>query len=107
MENQKETVPSENQQNKKKQKKKGKIEQVVALHKKGTSIKDISEKMGISEKVVRSYLWRGQNPTKYKDLLARYYTKRKQKNLEKTDQPASNGKKSKVRKRRRKSFFIS
>jgi hypothetical protein len=61
------------------QKKKGKIAQVYKLHQKGLGVKEIAEKMKLSERVVRSYLWRSANPEKYKELLKRYFEKRKQK----------------------------
>ena len=79
MKNEKETVPEESQQKKTKQKRKGKIAQVYKLHQKGVSVKDIAEKMKLSERVVRSYVWRMKNPEKYKELLKRYFEKRKQK----------------------------
>jgi SOS response regulatory protein OraA/RecX len=61
------------------QKKKGKIAQVYKLHQKGVSANDIAEKMKLNERVVRSYIWRMKNPEKYKELLKRYFEKRKQK----------------------------
>ncbi|HUW48850.1 MAG TPA: hypothetical protein VMW36_08945 [Patescibacteria group bacterium] len=59
--------------------KKGKIAKVYELHQKGLSTKEISEKMKLKETIVRSYVWRSSNPQKYRDLLQRYFTKRKQK----------------------------
>jgi DNA-binding NarL/FixJ family response regulator len=64
---------------KKPKKKKGKIAQVYAMHQKGVGVKEIAEKMGLSERVARSYIWRKQNPEKYAELLKRYFDKRKQK----------------------------
>jgi len=61
------------------QKKKGKIAQVYKLHQKGVSVKDIAEKMKLSETIVRSYIWRAANPEKYKALLQRYFAKKRQK----------------------------
>ena len=57
-------------------KKLGKIQQVYRLHQKGLSVKEIADKMKISERLVRSYLWRSANPEKYKELLKRYFTKK-------------------------------
>ncbi len=79
MKNEKETVPEEKQQNELKQKRKGKIAQVYKLHKKGISVKDIAEKMNVSERTVRSYVWRATNPEKYKTLLQKYFAKKRQK----------------------------
>jgi hypothetical protein len=72
-----ETVPEETQQ--KKTKRKGKIAQVYKLHRKGIGIKEISEKMNLKETIVRSYIWRRAHPEKYKELLQRYFAKKKQK----------------------------
>jgi len=63
----------------KQQKKKGKIAQVYKLHQKGTNVKEISEKMNLSERVVRAYVWRIKNPEKYKALVQRYFAKKRQK----------------------------
>ena len=79
MKNEKETVPEENQKKKTKAKRKGKIAQVAAMHQKGASIKEIGEKVQLSERVVRAYIWRAQNPEKYKALLQRYFAKKGQK----------------------------
>lgn len=79
-----------NAKQKTKQKKTGKIKEVSAMHTKGASVKDISEKMKISERIVRSYVWRAKNPEKFKALLARYQEKRKKKLAEKTNQIATN-----------------
>jgi len=79
LENQKEAVPAENQEEKPKQKKKGKIVRVFELHKKGVSVKEIAEKTKLSERVVRAYIWRKKNPEKFKALLNRYFSKKKQK----------------------------
>jgi predicted transcriptional regulator len=79
-ENKKEPVSAENQKQKTKQKKKkGKVAQVYAMHQKGVSVKEIAEKMKLSQQIVRSYIWRAKNPQKYKKLLNRYFAKRKQK----------------------------
>jgi len=72
-----ETVPEENQQKETKQKRKGKIAKVYALHQKGKTVKEIAEKIGISERVVRAYVWRKQHPEKYAELLKRYFAKKK------------------------------
>jgi predicted transcriptional regulator len=79
LENQKETVQTENQKQKPKRKKKGKVAEVYALHTKGVKVKEIAERMKLSERVVRSYIWRARNPEKFKALLARYQEKRKEK----------------------------
>jgi uncharacterized protein YerC len=60
-------------------KKVGKIARVAKMFKDGLSIEEISEKTGLSQRVVRSYKWRVANPEKYKALLQRYFEKRKQK----------------------------
>ena len=49
-------------------------------------VKDIAEVMGISERSVRGYIWRFNNPDKFKELLARYFAKKKAKVVE--DKPA-------------------
>lgn len=56
---------------------KGKIAKVYALHQKGKTVKEIAEKLGLGERVVRSYIWRKQNPSKYAELLKRYFEKKK------------------------------
>lgn len=73
MENQSEQISQE----KAKAKKKSKIQKVFELHQKEVSVKDIAKKMKLSEHVVRSYIWRKKNPEKYKELLKRYFEKRK------------------------------
>jgi hypothetical protein len=60
-------------------KKEGKIQKVYRLHQEGVSVKEISEKMNLGERIVRSYLWRMQNPEKHRELVRRYFTKKKQK----------------------------
>ena len=75
-----ENVPAKVEESKpRQQKKKGKIAQVYKLHQKGVSVKDIAEKMKLSETIVRSYIWRAANPEKYKALLQRYFAKKRQK----------------------------
>lgn len=49
------------------------------MHLNGKSVKEIAERMKISERVVRSYIWRKKNPQKYQELLRRYFTKKRQK----------------------------
>lgn len=66
-------------ESKPKQKKKGKIAEVFRLFKKGYNAKQISEKLGIDQRLVRSYIWRAKNPEKYKALLKRYFEKKRQK----------------------------
>ena len=78
MKNQKEDVSPKNQE-KKPKKKKGKIAEVFRLHKKGVSVKEIAEKMKLKESVVRAYIWRTKNPDKYKELVKRWYDKKKTK----------------------------
>ena len=63
----------------KRQKKKGKIAQVYALHQKGNTVKEIAEKMRLNERVVRAYIWRLANREKYRALLQRYFAKKRQK----------------------------
>ena len=76
-ENQK--APNSAKKPKTKRMKKGKIAEVYALHQKGISVKQIAEKKKLSERVVRSYIWRAENPEKYKALLERYFEKKKAK----------------------------
>jgi len=78
LENQKENVSVEPQKQEKKRERKGKVAQVYAMHQKGVAVKEIAEKMKLNERVVRSYIWRAKNPEKYKELLDRYFAKRKQ-----------------------------
>jgi transposase len=79
LKNEKETVPEEEQPKKAKRKKKGKIAQVYKLHQEGISVKEIAAKMKLSERIVRSYVWRTKNPEKYRKLLERYFAKKKEK----------------------------
>lgn len=72
------SLPEDSKPKETKRKKKGKIAKVYELHSKGLKAKAISEKLGIDERLVRSYIWRAANPQKYKMLLARYFAKRKQ-----------------------------
>jgi hypothetical protein len=58
-------------------KRKGKIAKVFKLHKEGKSAKEIAKKMKIKETLVRSYIWRAENPEKYAELLKRYFAKKK------------------------------
>lgn len=74
-----ETVQEIEENKPKRQKKLGKIAQVYKLHQKGLSAKEIASKMKISERLVRAYIWRKQNPEKYKALLSKYFAKRRQK----------------------------
>jgi transposase len=60
------------------------------MSQKGSSVKDIAKKTGLSERVVRSYIWRAKNPEKFKALLVRYQTKRKKKLAEKATQARPN-----------------
>jgi len=95
LKNEEETVSEENQQKERKQKRKGKIAKAYELHQKGVSIKEIAEKMKLSERIVRAYIWRKQNPEKYKALLSKYFAKRRQKQENETIRAAvaNNGKK--------------
>lgn len=52
---------------------------VFSNGKEGKSVREISEEIGISERLVRSYLWRAGNPEKYKALLAKCFAKKKRK----------------------------
>ena len=83
MKNEKEKVSPKNQEKKPKKKKKGKIAEVYRLHQKGVSVKDIAEKMKLKESVVRAYIWRTKNPEKYKELVKRWYDKKKAKEAKK------------------------
>ena len=64
---------------KKQRKKKGKIQQTYALYQKGVSAKMIAEKMKLSKRIVRAYIWRMKNPEKYKALVQRYFERKRQK----------------------------
>ncbi len=86
MQNPKKQIQTSQKTEKPKTAKKGKIAEVNNLAHKGSSVKEISEKMGLSERVVRAYLWRAKNPEKFKKLLDRYNEKRKKKLAEKTNQ---------------------
>ena len=79
MKNEKEEVSPKIEEKKPKKKKKGKIAEVFRLHQKGVSVKDIAEKMKLKESVVRAYIWRTKNPEKYKELVKRWYDKKKAK----------------------------
>lgn len=99
MQNQKETEPEQTGQDKKpkskqkKRKKEGKIQQVWEMSQKGLSVADIAKKTGLTERVVRSYIWRAKNPEKFKALLARYQEKRKKKLAESAKEPSNEDKK--------------
>ena len=79
MKNEKEEVSPKIEEKKPKKKKKGKIAEVFRLHQKGVSVKEIAEKMKLKESVVRAYIWRMKNPEKYKELVKRWYDKKKAK----------------------------
>ena len=68
-------------------KKEGRIEKVYRLYQGGASVKEITEKMKLSERVIRSYIWRKKNPEKYRELLKRYFEKRKQKASQSSKHP--------------------
>ncbi|MGD0496739.1 MAG: hypothetical protein ABSB28_12010 [Candidatus Bathyarchaeia archaeon] len=70
--------PAKIEEPKTKRKKKGKILRVCQMHTKGASVEEIAQKLDISPRLVRSYLWRGLNPEKYRALLQRYFTKKKE-----------------------------
>jgi transposase-like protein len=81
MQNQKETTSeqtSQNKQPKSNKKKKGKIQLVWDMHEKGVEVKEIAQKTGLKPSIIRSYLWRRANPSKYAELLARYNLKKKE-----------------------------
>ena len=75
MQNQKEK--NQTAKPKQKQKKKSKTEQVSQMSQKGASVKQLAEKTKLSERIIRSYIWRAKNPEKYKALLKRYQEKKK------------------------------
>jgi len=58
-------------------KKETKVQAVMKLLGEGKSIKEVAEALGISERIVRSYKWRGENPEAFKKMLDKYYAKRK------------------------------
>jgi hypothetical protein len=81
-----ENAPAKVEEPKTKQKrKKGKIKRAYEMHEKGATVKEISQKLGINERIVRSYLWRSANPEKFKALLARYYAKKKAQQVKKKE----------------------
>ena len=57
-------------------KKEGKIAKVYWLSQEGVSVKEITEKTKLSERIVRAYIWRMKNPEKYKALVKRYFEKK-------------------------------
>ena len=79
MKNEKGDVSPKTQEKKPKKKNKGKIAEVFRLHQKGVSVKEIAEKMKLKKSVVRAYIWRTKNPEKYKELVKRWYDKKKTK----------------------------
>ena len=83
MKNEKEDVSPKNKEKKPKKKKKGKIAEVFRLHQKGVPVKDIAEKMKLKKSVVRAYIWRMKNPEKHKELVKRWYYKKKAKDASK------------------------
>lgn len=72
-------LKAENQKQKTKQEKKGKVAEVYSMQQKGASVKEIARKMKLDERIVRSYIWRAKNPQQYRALLKRYYEKKKAK----------------------------
>jgi hypothetical protein len=58
-------------------KKEGRIAKAYRLHQEGLKVKEIATKMKLNEWVVRAYIWRAENPEKYKALLKRYHEKKK------------------------------
>ena len=96
-----EELTAENQKQKTKRKKKGKVAEVYSLHQKGSSVRQIAEKMKLSPQVVRSYIWRSEKPQAYRNLLERYYEKKKKRKMPSTAlaqpaQPKTLEKKSKA-----------
>jgi hypothetical protein len=69
---------AENKSQKTGRKKNGKVAEVFLLYQKGIAVKDIAKTMKLSERVVRSYVWRAGNPEKYRSLLKRYQQKKKE-----------------------------
>ena len=41
------------------------------------AVSKIAKTLGVSARTVRGYIWRAQNPEKFKAMLERYYAKRK------------------------------
>ena len=78
METETEVIP-EAPKKKRSKKKMGKIARIHKLHEEGKSVKEIAEKTGTKEQLVRSYLWRASHPIEYKKLLSRYFAKKKAK----------------------------
>lgn len=97
MKNEKKAVSEDSQQKETKQKRKGKIAQVYSLHQKDLSVKEIAEKTKLSDRVVRAYIWRKENPEKYKALLNRYFSKKKQKQENETIKAIVNNQKAETR----------
>lgn len=79
-------------------KKEGRIAKVYRLSQEGVSVKEIAEKMKLSERIVRAYIWRMKNPEKYKALVKRYFEKKREKEKtanEAIDKPVEAEKKEK------------
>lgn len=64
-------------------KKMGKIERAYNLREQGKSFEQIAKKLNISKRLAYSYWWRKANPEKFKELLKRYYDKKKAKSQKK------------------------
>lgn len=70
---------TEQKNERKPKKKESRVSRVYRLYKSGLKPKQIAAKMKLSERVVRSYIWRAANPDKYKALLQRYFERKRQK----------------------------
>jgi len=71
-------------------KKRGKVAKIYKMHQEGKSVKEIAEKTGTNERLVRSYIWRASNPEKYRQLLQRYFEKKRQKRHDESAKEAAN-----------------
>ena len=58
----------------------------------------IAKRLGVSSRTVRGYIWRAQNPEKFKAMLERYYAKRKAR-LAAEKKAAAKAEKSKAQKK--------
>jgi len=78
-------------------KKESRVEACMRLESEGKTVEEIAAELGLSERNVKSYLWRGHHPEEFKAMLKRYYEKRKAK-AEKKVEPEKKAK-GKVKKK--------
>lgn len=86
-------------------KKEGKIAKVYRLSQEGVSVKEITEKTKLSERIVRAYIWRMKNPEKYTALVKRYFEKKVGKEKTGTEAESKPVEAEKVEKKKDKDFI--